>query len=332
VSDIVRQPDGKVVIGGMFDVASAAGRNHIARLNPDGTVDVDFNPGSGADANVNAVALQPDGKILIGGAFLTVNGLPRRGVARLNSDGSVDSTFNPGFGTIGGAVQDILLLANGKILIAGDFTIFNAQAAGRVAILNSNGSLDTTFRSGSGPGSAANAGPNAVVYAVAQQSDGKFLIAGNFTSVTSATNTVPRVRVARLNTDGSLDPQFNTGDGPNDAVFSVVFQPEDGRVLIGGRFTTVDRIPRGGIARFNNDKSFIQVEAIGITGIARINAGTQISMTVGTQPGFTYALEASSDFVNWTAVQSFTATAPVTTLTEDISAEYQFYRIRRVAP
>jgi len=316
----------------MFDVASAAGRNHIARLNPDGSVDVDFNPGSGTDAPVNAVALQPDGKVLIGGAFTTVNGVPRRGIARLNADGSVDTSFNPGFGAVGGGVEDILLIDTGKILIAGGFTAFNGQLAGRVARLNSNGSLDTSFRAGSGPGSTANAGPTGIVYALAQQSDGKFLIAGDFTSVTSANGSVPRVRVARLNTDGSLDPLFNTGDGPNDAVFSVVFQPEDGRVVIGGRFTKVDNVARGGIARFNNDKSFIKTQPIAIGGIAHVTGESKVAITINTQPGFTYALEATSDFVNWTTIQSFTATEDVTTLEQEINAEYQFYRVRRIAP
>jgi uncharacterized delta-60 repeat protein len=330
VSDIVRQPDGKVVIGGMFDIASAAGRNRIARLNSDGTVDISFDPGSGADAAVNAVALQ-DGKILVGGAFTTINGSPRRGLARLNANGTVDNTFQTGFGA-NGAVQDILLLENGKILIVGDFTQYNGQEAGRVARLNADGTLDTTFHSGSGAVALAGAGPNAVVYAVAQQGDGKFIIGGDFTSVTSTNGALARVRVARLNADGSLDASFNAGDGPNDAVYTIAVQPEDGRIIVGGKFTQVDRVPRGGIARFNNDKTFITPLPIGISGVSKENAGSTIAFTAATQAGFTYAVEASSDFKNWTTVQTISATSSETQIAQDIAAEYQFFRIRRVSP
>jgi uncharacterized delta-60 repeat protein len=330
VSDIVRQPDGKVVIGGMFDIASAAGRNRIARLNSDGTVDISFDPGSGADAAVNAVALQ-DGKILVGGAFTTINGSPRRGLARLNANGTVDNTFQTGFGA-NGAVQDILLLENGKILIVGDFTQYNGQAAGRVARLNADGTLDTTFHSGSGAVALPGAGPNAIVYAVAQQGDGKFIIGGDFTSVTSTNGALARVRVARLNADGSLDASFNAGDGPNDTVYTIAVQPEDGRIIVGGKFTQVDRVPRGGIARFNNDKTFITPLPIGISGVSKENAGSTIAFTAATQAGFTYAVEASSDFMNWTTVQTISATSSETQITQDIAAEYQFFRIRRVSP
>jgi uncharacterized delta-60 repeat protein len=330
VTDIARQDDGKLIIGGMFDLASAAGRNHIARLNSDGTLDISFDPGSGADAAVAAVAIQGD-KVLVGGSFNSINGTTQHGIARLNANGSLDPTFKAGFGA-NGSVQDIVILPSGKILVAGDFTSFNGQPNGRVALLNPDGSLDTTFKAGTGPGGIAVGGPNAVVYAVAAQSDGKFIIAGDFTSVVSTNGAVPRVRVARLNADGSLDPEFNAGDGPNAAVYSVAIQPTDQRVLIAGAFTSVDRIPRGGIARFNNDKTFITPEPINISTVAQTEGGSQIAFTVQTQPGFTYALEASSDFRNWTTVQTLSATMPQTQIQQEISAEYQFFRVRRVAP
>lgn len=77
---------------------NTSSRNRVARLLNDGQIDTTFNPGSGADNYINAIALQPDGRILLGGGFSSYNGLSRNGVARINADGSLDATFNPGAG------------------------------------------------------------------------------------------------------------------------------------------------------------------------------------------------------------------------------------------
>ena len=90
----VVEPDGEVVIGGQFTSYNGTLRNRIARLNPDGTLDASFGPGSGADCggipswcSVWAVAVQDDSKVLIGGDFATFNGTSRIRTARLNADG-----------------------------------------------------------------------------------------------------------------------------------------------------------------------------------------------------------------------------------------------------
>jgi hypothetical protein len=85
----VLQPDGKVLIGGEFTTFNGTSRNRISRLNADGSLDLSFDPGAGADASVSAITLQPDGNILIGGDFLTVNGVLRPYVARLYGDSVV---------------------------------------------------------------------------------------------------------------------------------------------------------------------------------------------------------------------------------------------------
>jgi hypothetical protein len=79
-------PDGKVLIGGEFTSVNGTNQNSIARLNADGSLDSSFNPGTGANGRVFAIALQPDGKVLIGGDFLTANGVLRPHVARLYGD------------------------------------------------------------------------------------------------------------------------------------------------------------------------------------------------------------------------------------------------------
>ncbi|HRX81642.1 MAG TPA: delta-60 repeat domain-containing protein, partial [Pirellulaceae bacterium] len=112
-------------------------------------VDLSFNPGAGTNGRVDFVALQADGKALIGGTFTTVDGVSRNNIARLNPDGSLDNTFTPGTGT-NGPVLSVALQADGRILIAGDFTAVNGVLRNDIARLNSDGSVDTTFNPGSG--------------------------------------------------------------------------------------------------------------------------------------------------------------------------------------
>ena len=131
---VVAQADGKVLIGGFFTAVNGTNRNGIARLNANGSLDSSFNPGTGTDGYVLSVALQPDGKVLIGGSFTTVNGTNRSNIARLNANGSLDSTFNPGAGAHG-IVRSIVLQADGNLLIGGDSTIVNGVARPHLARL-----------------------------------------------------------------------------------------------------------------------------------------------------------------------------------------------------
>jgi uncharacterized delta-60 repeat protein len=124
VGALALQPDGKVIIGGSFTSINGTNRNNIARLNGNGSLDLSFNPGSGANDAVFDVALQADGKILVGGNFTVLNGTSRNRIARLNSDGSLDSSFNPGTGADAG-VYSIALQSDGKVLIGGYFLSVN---------------------------------------------------------------------------------------------------------------------------------------------------------------------------------------------------------------
>ena len=252
---MVVQPDGKVVVGGGFTTLGGAAttvRNRIGRLLPDGSVDTTFNPGANDD--VNALALQPDGKILVGGEFTMLGGggtgtTVRNRIARLNPDGSLDTTFNPGadFGVIA-----MKLLADGKILVSGNFTTLGGGGMGttvrnRIGRLNANGSIDATF----------NPGANATVWALALQPDGKVLVGGAFTTLGGGVGTTVRNRIGRLNPDGSLDAAFNPG--ASDSVLNVVVEP-DGKILVGGRFTTLGgggtgTTVRNRIGRLNPDGS-----------------------------------------------------------------------------
>ena len=99
VQAIALQPDGKIIIAGIIYSYNGTTKNNIARLNADGSLDTGFNTGSGPNDLLRTVALQPDGKIIIGGQFTTIGGVARHRIARLNADGSLDVSFDPGTGT-----------------------------------------------------------------------------------------------------------------------------------------------------------------------------------------------------------------------------------------
>jgi uncharacterized delta-60 repeat protein len=232
------QSDGKALIGGVFAGYNGASRNNIARLTTTGALDTTFNPGSGTDGEVAAIAVQPaDGKVLIGGGFTAVNGAPHRGLARLNTNGSPEAAFNP---DIDGSVLAIAVQPDHKILIGGAFTEVNDAPRNGIARLNADGTLDTTFNPA--------AGTDKEVDALAVQPNGRIVIGGKFTTVGG----VERKRIARLKPDGALDTNFDPGAGATWTVFAVTLRP-DGRVLIGGAFQAIDDVSRNGIARLWGD-------------------------------------------------------------------------------
>lgn len=143
VHSIVVQPDGKILIAGGFNSVNGSARNRIARLHPGGSVEstTTFNPGAGLDGTVYGLALQADGRILLSGAFTSVNGEPRNRIARLNADGTLDNTFLPGNGA-NAAVYGLALQADGKILFGGDFSSYNGTARNRIARLLNDATID----------------------------------------------------------------------------------------------------------------------------------------------------------------------------------------------
>lgn len=226
---------GKIVVAGEFTSYNGIARFGIARLNADGTLDMSFNSGAGMDGAVASVALQPDGKVLLGGSFSSVDLRSRPSVARLNADGSLDTSFNAGNGVAGGSVQTLALLPDGKVLIGGDFTSVQGQARSRIAQLNADGTLDTSFD----PGSAV----NGVVNDLIVQSNGKVVLVGGFSR-----------GVTRLNVNGTLDLVFNPGVGANGTAQTVLLQP-DGKLVMGGAFSSVNGVSRQDVARLNTDGS-----------------------------------------------------------------------------
>ncbi len=250
VRNVAIQADGKIVIGGFFNAVNGVSRNRIARLNANGSLDTSFDPGTGCDGKivpvdptdpfVFAVRIQADGKIVIGGNFTNYNGEARCGVARINSNGSVDTTFTVGSG-VNSWVRNILIAPSGKIYLAGWFTSYDNQPHHRMVLLNPNGSPVASFDPFFGDKTA--------VYSMALQPDGKIVVAGH--SVSNNTPFYPEIR--RLDLDGSFDPTFNPGGiGADEKVESVVLQP-DGKMYIGGYFSNYNGVRRRGLARLNSN-------------------------------------------------------------------------------
>lgn len=164
----------------------------------------------------------------------------------------LDTSFDPGTGASGGIVEQVLPLADGKILICGNYTRFNGRPKSYITRLNANGSVDESF----------SAQPGYWVRNMSVQADGKIVIGGYFTTVAG----VPRNLVARLNSDGSLDTSFNPGTGATDIiaggidgnktpfVFWTAVQP-DGKILITGNFRNYNGASSTGLVRINPDGS-----------------------------------------------------------------------------
>lgn len=233
VNAVVVQPDGKLLVGGFFGTIGGVQSNLLARLNADGTGDAGFT--SDIDPNdfeseVHALLLQPDGKIVVAGNFYTVGGQSRPYLARLDSEGHLDATFNPNPNDY---VYALALQDDGKLLVGGVFSAIGGQARNGIARFNADGSLDTAYDP-----SATGGG----VFALAVQADGKAVVGGFFTAMGS----LARNRIARLEADGSVDGTYDPN--ANGTVQSLVLE-SDGRLLAGGAFTEIGFAPRNRIAR-----------------------------------------------------------------------------------
>jgi uncharacterized delta-60 repeat protein len=184
---------------------------------------------------VYAILEQPDGRILIGGDFGQINGVATKNIARLNSDGSLDTTFNVGLGP-NGPVYAIARRSDGTILAGGAFSTWNGQASGnRLVALSASGARDTTFSPG------ISTGPGDVVNWLDVDDSGKIVVGGKFSS--------PRSGIARLNSNGSNDTGFNPGTGVGTSSVNGGALLADGSVMIGGDFTSVNGTTRNRIAR-----------------------------------------------------------------------------------
>ena len=232
---VLVQPNGRIVVAGNGSLPSAF---CVARLRSNGLLDTTFGSGGkrvirfgGEQEGAFGAALQQDGKIvLVGDSDFRV------AVARLKPNGTLDPTFSGdgrktfSWGPIGRA-EDVLVLPNGKLLVAG----FSGPETGNVQLarLNANGALDSTF--GTGGIATADFGGDDFGLAMARQANGRILVAG-LSRPTEIGATTGGAIVARFRANGLLDPDFD-GDGRlmfgTGSVRAVLAQP-DRRIVVAG--------------------------------------------------------------------------------------------------
>ena len=191
---------------------------------------------AGVNGTVWCLAAQTDGKILLGGDFTSVGGVPRGYIARLNGNGSLDSGFSAGVDAP--LVMALAVQSDNRILVVGNYTTLAGGLRERIGRLNPDGSLDASF----------NPGVNGLPQSLAIQPDGKIIVGGSYSTLGGQY----RLRLGRLNPDGTVDPGFNSS--ADNTVFALVLLP-DGKILVGGDFTALAGVPSQRIGRLNADGS-----------------------------------------------------------------------------
>ncbi len=223
---------GDIYVAGLFTTWKGAAANRIVRLDPTGTIVGSFATGTGFDAGVFAIAIDGSGNVVAGGDFSDYNGTSSIRIARLSSTGVVDAAFSTATGTgFNGVVNALVIDGSGDIYAAGGFGQFNSGTASRLARLNSDGSADGGFSTGTGFNGIANA------LAVAPGND--VYVGGSFSSYKSSS-----VRpLVRLNSDGSVDGGFPasiaaTTYAPGTVNVIAMLPDASGRLYKGGNITT----------------------------------------------------------------------------------------------
>ena len=201
----------------------------------------DFGDGFNTGVEIFGLAEQSDGKIIVGGYFTTYQGVSANNIIRLNTDGSRDTSFDIGTG-FDNAAGLIKIQSDGKIIVQGYFTTYQGVSANNIIRLNTDGSKDTSFDIGTGF--------NGVIYSISIQSDGKIILGGDFTTYQG----VLKPYLIRLNSNGSIDNTLNTGTEFNGVINTTSIQ-SDGKIIVGGEFTTYRGISANNIIRLNADGS-----------------------------------------------------------------------------
>jgi uncharacterized delta-60 repeat protein len=277
VSCIALQPNGQILVGGLYSVLAGQERYSIGRLNTNGSLDATFNASVGFVflEPIFTLAIQADGKILVGGFFQHLNGEQRFHMGRFSANGVLDLTFNP---SPNYSVYSLALQSDGRILVGGAFSQVGGQLRSSLARLNTSGTVDTNFNVTLNNTS----GDPSDVNSIAQQVDGKILVGGAFNAI----NGLTRNYLGRLHTNGTTDLTFNVSFA--DTVNGVTVQP-DGKVLVG----------RNGLYRLTNTAPAI--ESLSLT-------GTTIDwLRSGTGPEVSHAVfEYSTNGTTWTSLGSGT--------------------------
>jgi len=233
---------GKIYVGGNYNRYNGSTANLIIRLNPNGTVDSSFNTGTGfTGGEVRAIVpVSGSTSIYVGGDFLGYSGSTCHKVIRINSNGTRDLTFNPGTSTTGNIYAIALASGSDKLYVGGDFTIYRGSSINRIARVNSNGTLDTSFNVGMGATRTGGVANTVFGILPVTQSAGQIYTVGSFNLYSGS-----QVNgIARINSNGTLvgTGSFNTGVGNavgfNETPYVIKQVFNSTSVYVGGNFTT----------------------------------------------------------------------------------------------
>jgi len=318
------QNDGRILVGGYFDLADNVSKTNLARLNSDGSLDSSYDAGDGPDAPVYAMVMLEDNKLLIGGMFTNVQGVARGGLARINPDGTLDVSFNPAAGAQGRmplfppAVTAVAIQEDRRILAGGYFTSFGGSTNAGIVRLNAGGEVDLSFH----PGGGISGGYLSWVRAIVIQPDQKILVGGVFESFGG----VARSGIVRLNADGSVDATFDPGWATNGrGLYSMALQGED-RLLVSGYFHRFDGFDRLYCARL-----FL---AGGLTRPQMLIEGfgsCEVRIKVPTEAGSNYTLDYKNTLsdTNWYSLPPAKGDGGVKLLFETTATNHQgYFRVR----
>ena len=305
------QADNKVLLGGDNFFIGTNVYNGVIRLNANGSLDVSYNAGLGANAEATCGALQADGKLLIGGDFTTVDGILIPYIARFNQDGSLDATFHQEFFTphTFANITTISVQSDQRIVITGYPRCSSYCPTPTIARLNPDGSWDGSFIQLSASG---------ISIALLQQDD-KIVFLG---SINLVNNTNPVGGIFRINSDGSYDSGF-VAPTFHRRRFQCGLLQTNGQVLVGGYFASVDKLPLNTLVRLNGGgvQSSLSSPAY--------SKSQGFSATIFTHPGDTVSVVTSSNLKTWSPFTTFISTSSSTNLI-DSSATRQPQRFYRV--
>jgi len=264
INDVEELPNGKILIAGTFQTVSGVSRKGIARLNSDGSLDLNFDPGTGIEntqwqAAINKFLVLPSGEIIAVGSFTSFNGITKGSIVKLTNDGSVVASYAPNAGAVsqGGPALLFDVIAKGtgggQVVIVGGFSSYDGNTRQNIVGLDVNGIDDVTFNVGIGSG--------AVIYDIEIDAAGRYYLGGD---IFSWNGTIIDKRIIRLDDNGNFDPTFTTPAGSfgfigaaNPRVSSIVIQniPEV-KVTIAGTFNDDINSPFSHhLARINEDGS-----------------------------------------------------------------------------
>ncbi len=252
------QPDGKILLKGQVGSYDGVVREVLTRLHEDGSIDTSFANKFIVKGRMDDFVLLADGKIILTTTDTVYDGTAIKNIIRINSDGSIDESFNFGNSGPNGYSEKLLLQPDGKILLEGTFTEYNGVAVKRLIRIDNNGAIDPSFTYAMNSGS---------VLAMKYLSDGKILVSAAYSYVADSL----QPRMIRLHSDGSRDTTFNYGKVGNDMHAHAMDIQSDGKIIIVGEFEKYNDKVIKGIARLNPDGSLDETFNGGVNGYVGVN-------------------------------------------------------------